>query len=122
MLTACRDRWPERKIVYRTKKIGGPVPDGVTIAPMIPIELALAGASLVITWHSNVAVDAIRLGIPVICRDGAASAICPSDFGHDDPTPVAEDVREQFLRNLAYFQWAPNEATACWQFLREVMQ
>ena len=42
------------------------------------IDQALTGCSLVVTWHSNVAVDAIRMGIPVVCRDGAAAAVCPS--------------------------------------------
>lgn len=122
MIRTVRERWPGRALVYRKKKAGSPVPDGVAVSQMQPIESVLAGASLVITWHSNVAVDAIRLGIPVICRDGAAAAVCPSDFGDADPVPLPVEVRDRFLRNLAYFQWDPNEAGACWQFLREVLQ
>lgn len=85
-----------------------------------PIEQTLRGASLCITWHSNVAVDAIRLGIPVICRDGAAAAVCPSTWT-DDPQPLAVDVRDRFLANLAWFQWTPGEAPLLWRFLQELL-
>lgn len=110
MMAACRSRWPKRNVIYRPKPT---VPDP-------QIDQALSGASLVITWHSNVAVDAIRNGIPVVCRDGAAAAVCPSELP-DEPQPLSVDLREQFLRNLAWFQWAPFEAKACWAFLRELL-
>jgi hypothetical protein len=123
MIAACRERWPDRPVVYRKKKVGLPEPDGVQISsPAVPIEQALIGASLVVTWHSNVAVDAIRLGIPVVCRDGAAAAVCPPSLDPTaDPVPLPEAVRERFLANLAWFQWAPSEAVACWQFLEAVL-
>ena len=121
MIEQCRERWPGRQIHYRPKRAGAPVPADVIRASAQPIELALNRASLLITWHSNVAVDAIRMGIPVICRDGAASAVCPSTFGETDPTPLAPHVRDRFLANLAWFQWAPSEARQCWSFLTEVL-
>lgn len=84
------------------------------------IEHVLAGASLVVTWHSNVAVDAIRLGIPVVCRDGAAAAVCPPTI--DGPmTPLPNAVRDRFLKNLAWFQWAPSEASAWWRWIQEIL-
>jgi hypothetical protein len=86
-----------------------------------PIEQTLRGASLVCTWHSNVAVDAIRLGIPVICQDGAAAAVCPSTWT-EAPQPLAVDVRDRFLANLAWFQWdLRREAAACWAFLQALL-
>ncbi len=101
-----------RRVVYRDKPRGS----------ALPIEAALKGASGVATWHSNVAVDAIRLGIPAVCRDGAASAVCPSEL----PTvqvPLDSAVRDRFLRNLAWFQWDPaTEGEACWRFLDGVLQ
>jgi hypothetical protein len=121
MMQACRDRWPGRAIRYRRKRTGAHVPTGATLAPDTPIDQVLAGASLVITWHSNVAVDAIRLGIPVICRDGAAAAVCPSELGPDDPRPLEPALRDRFLANLAWFQWAPEEGAACWAFLKEIL-
>lgn len=123
MARACQTRWPGRRMVYRKKRPTASAPawaDAVS-SGATPIEGILTGASLVITWHSNVAVDAIRLGIPVICRDGAAAAVCPSSLGAADPQPLAPDLRQRFLANLAWFQWAPHEAPACWAFLRELL-
>lgn len=117
----CQRRWPGRPIVYRKKKTTSPVPDWATsVSCGGEIEHAIAKASLVITWHSNVAVDAIRLGIPVVCRDGAAAAVCPSMIP-DDLKPLPVEVRDQFLANLAWWQWAPTEAIPCWRFLLEVL-
>jgi hypothetical protein len=125
------DRWERRmidealargrRVLYRRKKQDGSVPAGVEAAPNRPIDESLSGAALVITWHSNVAVDAIRNGIPVICRDGAAAAVCPAAFGPDDLQPLAPYVRERFLRNLSHFQWEPGEAPAFWRWVPEVL-
>ncbi len=121
MMSAAAARWPERRILYRKKQIDAPVPAGAAPASMAPIDQALSGASLVITWHSNVAVDAIRLGIPVICHDGAAAAVCPATFTDEDPQPLATDLRDRFLQNLAWFQWSPNEARRFWAWVPEVL-
>ncbi len=111
-----------RIVQYRPKR-DGHHPRGTVPARMGPIDQALQGASCVVTWHSNVAVDAIRLGIPVICRDGAAAAVCPSGFPvESDPQPLAQPVRDTFLSNLAWFQWAPaSESSQLWAWLREVL-
>ena len=108
MMRQCRARWPGRLIVYRAKPSVG------------PIDQALTRASLLVTWHSNVAVDAIRMGIPVVCRDGAAAAVCSSTL--DGASALSVEDRNQFLSNLAYFQWAPSEASECWQFLEELLR
>lgn len=109
-----------RMVVYRPKRATGWSPDGVARASHVPIDACLSGASAVVTWHSNVAVDAIRLGIPVVCRDGAASAVA-SNLWREDLTPLSAEARETFLSNLAWFQWAPDEAQACWQFIQEAL-
>lgn len=124
----------ERDMFARVKGYGRPVryrvkpgdtrscPSDVTQSLTGPIETVLTGASLVITWHSNVAVDAIRLGIPAVCVDGAAAAVCPS-VPSPDLRPIDSEVRVRFLSNLAWFQWGTtaDEARGCWQFLREVL-
>lgn len=111
-----------KNVLYRRKRGIGAVPAGAKDAGDAPIEQVLSGASLVITYHSNVAVDAIRMGIPVICRDGAAAAVCPSTWpGFEAPQPLQPDVRDRFLSNLAWFQWRPDEALACWSFLKELL-
>jgi hypothetical protein len=120
MATACRDRWPDRRVLYRRKKRYDEIPSWADPALDGAIDDVLKGASLVVTWHSNVAVDAIRLGIPVVCRDGAAAALCPSDLP-DDPRPLDPALRERFLANLAWFQWSLAEAPAMLAFLRELL-
>jgi hypothetical protein len=118
MMRVCAARWPKR-IIYRPKKVGSPIPAWAThVSREGRIEDALRGAALVITWHSNVAVDAIRMGIPAVCRDGAAAAVCRSTVD-GQPLPLASDVRDRFLANLAWFQWKPSEAAACWRFIQE---
>ena len=87
-----------------------------------PIETALRGAAAVITYHSNVAVDAIRLGVPAICRDGAAAAVCTSSWPAD-LHPLPGSWRDGFLSNLAWFQWdLATEAKACWRWIEEVLE
>lgn len=116
MIATCQARG--RQVRYRPKP-GHPSATDLPRADGM-IEAALAGAALVITWHSNVAVDAIRLGIPVVCRDGAAAAVCASSL--DAPLmPLLPAVRDRFLRNLAWFQWAPTEAAAWWRWIQELL-
>jgi hypothetical protein len=97
-------------------------PKPVTPQEIARIDDALAGHSLVITYHSNVAVDAIRLGIPVVCVDGAAAAISQAQLPPAAPEQVPREVRLRFIKNLAWFQWDPaREAAACWAWLRELL-
>lgn len=120
MIAACRARWPSHRLLYRPKQIDAPVPPGVPLMGLGgAIDRALAGASLVITWHSNVSVDAIRMGIPVVCMDGVAAAVSPRDLP-DTVQPLDPAIRDRFLANLAWFQWDPIEAAACWQFILTV--
>lgn len=119
-IARCQAQW-SRPIRYRFKKTPRTPPIGTSLcSSSSPIDAILAGASLVITWHSNVAIDAIRLGIPVVCQDGAAAAVCPSQV-NESTRPLSVDVRDQFLANLAWFQWAPQEASKCWAFLAELL-
>lgn len=120
MMRVCAAKWPKR-IIYRPKKADSLAPTWARhVDRRDRIEDVIRGASLVITWHSNVAVDAIRMGIPVVCRDGAAAAVCRSTVD-DRPMPLDNDVRTKFLSNLAWFQWAPREAAECWRFAAEML-
>lgn len=97
------------EVRYRPKRNGGGA-----------IDDCLRGAAALITWHSNVGVDAIRMGVPVICRDGAAAAVCPSEWP-DGLRPLSTDLRDRFLANLAWFQWSAEEAPLLWRFLAELL-
>jgi hypothetical protein len=75
------------------------------------IEDALRGCSLVVTHHSNVAIDGIVAGIPHDVADGAAAAMQPT-------RDVAK--RRDFLDRLGCWQWKHTEARELWQFLLSV--
>lgn len=114
---ACAQKFG-RPVTYRRKRSNAFVPGWADLTGDGPIDGVLAGTSLLVTWHSNVAVDAIRLGIPAICRDGAAAAVCPSDVNHPSAgVPLSDDLRWDFLAQLAWFQWLPSEAAQCFAFL-----
>lgn len=118
MVRECLDMG--RTVTYRPKRPVSSIPTGATLAREMTIERVLDGASLLITWHSNVAIDAIRMGIPVVCRDGAAAAVA-SSIVSPDLEPLATDVRDRFLANLAFFQWSASEASHCWGFLQDLL-
>ena len=81
------------------------------------IDDVLGRVSLVVCRHSNVAVDACRLGVPVVCDDGAAAAIYPSRLEDWQQQPD-EAIRREFLHRLAWWQWAPTEAMQFWQWIK----
>lgn len=116
-----RNRWPQRRVVYRPKRavIERDIVS-VGVDAVNPIETVLQKASLVVCLHSNVAVDACRMGIPVVCEDGAASAIYPSRLEDEAAQPDAE-TRMRFLRRLAWWQWSRSEVQRgeIWPWLLE---
>lgn len=104
-----RTLFPRATIVYRPKR-GYIEPHVVrdSVAQEAAIERVLDKASLVVCRHSNVAVDACRMGIPVVCEDGAAAAIYPSRLLDKENQP-SEAKRHEFLQRLAYWQWSESE-------------
>lgn len=100
-------QWAE--IIFRPKtpdRLTLPIPSDETT----PIDQLLAGASLAVCRHSNVAVDAAIAGVPFRCEDGAAMWL--------QRRPFTRDNRLQFLQRLAWFQWSPEEAAQCWAFTK----
>ncbi|MDP2141280.1 MAG: hypothetical protein Q8L20_10760 [Gammaproteobacteria bacterium] len=118
-----RAAFPGRKIAYRPKP-KKPAERGVScdLVSTCSIEQAVAGASLVVCRHSNVAVDACRAGVPVVCEDGAAAAIYPSLLADAENQPD-EQTRIEFLHRLAWWQWSPDECArgAVWPWLIGVL-
>lgn len=109
--------FPGAKILYRPKPKrpheGGVVYDQLSAGP---IERELSRVSLVVCRHSNVAVDACRMGVPVVCDDGAGACIYPQHLREYQSQPdIAK--RTEFLHRLAYWQWSANEAGAFWNWL-----
>lgn len=113
-----------RRVVYRPKNAQvepGIICHGTNTTGKI--EAVLDKASLVVCRHSNVAVDACRLGIPVVCEDGAAAAIYPSRI-EDEAKQPSEETRREFLHRIAYWQWSESEIKKgeVWPWLIEQLQ
>lgn len=77
------------------------------------IVRAVQGSALVVCKHSNVAIDACVQGVPVVCDNGAASAIYPSKLQEWELQPSFE-ARREFLHRLAYWQWSQHETNDFW--------
>lgn len=120
-LAEIKAAFPRRRIVFRPKP-GNPY-YGLPVAMdnTTPIDELLRGAALVVCRHSNVAVDAIRMGVPAVCEDGIAAAVCPRELALHQP--IAPALRDRFLTNLAWFQWTIAEAWQgpLWPFLKELL-
>jgi hypothetical protein len=98
-----------RPVLYRPKPKKPIEPgvrhDGVAVGA---IDDVLQNVSLVVCRHSNVAVDACRGGVPVVCDDGAAASIYPHRL-EDRGTQPDRKMREAFLHRLAWWQWSQRE-------------
>lgn len=115
-----RRQFPDHKIIYRPKP-NRPPEKNVThdvISHHPSIFQVMRKCSLVVCRHSNVAVDAATVGIPVVTDDGAASAIYPSDLIDYELQPDAP-TRLEFLERLAYYQWAGDEVNDFWRWFLE---
>lgn len=112
-----RQIFPSAKILYRPKPKRPHerrvLHDGVSTGH---IDDELQRVSMVVCRHSNVAVDACRLGVPVVCDDGAAASIYPQRL-HDYQNQPDINRRTEFLHRLAYWQWSANEANQFWDWL-----
>lgn len=102
-----------RSIIYRPKPswAGAGRIEGTTFGGgKGDVEDALAGAWAVVTHHSNVAVDAVVAGVPVVAEDGVGLAVSPRPLESvEDPWFPAEEERMQFLYDVAYCQWTMTE-------------
>lgn len=118
-----RQKMPGARIVYRPKP-KRPHDLGVSFDEIDegPIDFLLARSSLVVCRHSNVAVDACRLAVPVVCDDGAAAAIYPHRL-EDAALQPSYGLRAEFLRRLAWWQWSPDEARKgeVWPWLNGIL-
>lgn len=118
-----RSAFPGRRVLYRPKP-KRPLEAGVLHHGLVlgAIEDVLQGVSLVVCRHSNVAVDACRMGVPVVCDDGAAAAICPRMLQDWERQPD-EALRAEFLHRLAWWQWTAGECRSgkFWEWMTGVL-
>lgn len=122
-LQKLRDMFPGRPIWFRPKpgRSAESVPcDEVRVDD--PIDDLLLKVGLVVCRHSNVTVDACRLGVQAVCEDGAAACIYPPlERWQEQPTKAQ---REDFLQHLAWWQWSPAECATSvfWDWLKREMR
>lgn len=116
----------DREIVYRPKpyrKEAAPPPiDGARMDRDTPIAGLLSGAWAVVTRQSNVAVDALRLGIPALCWEGVGSVLAMQNLADiERPFLPTDDQRQQFFADLAYCQWTMAElkSGAAWAHIKD---
>lgn len=99
-----RTVYPDRKIIYRPKKMEEKI-RGCKTDYQTPIRDLCKGAALIYTQRSNIGNEGIVYGIPVITEDGPASDICANNLFHEI-YPLPFETRLDFLQRLAYWQWS----------------
>src|SRR5690606_30353014 len=92
----------DRPIVYLPKpymkQAAPPEIPGATMDRTTPLAELLSGAHAVVTRQSNVAVDALRLGVPVFCWEGVASVLASQDLTEiERPFRPGDEQRSQFF-------------------------
>jgi len=101
-------RFPNRPVWYKPKPMRGREA-GIRCSRIVSdeIERVLPQVSLVVCRHSNVAIDACKLGVPVVCEDGAGAAIYPKLNRYTEQPDLA--TRQEFLERVAWWQWSITE-------------
>lgn len=114
-------RVTDTPIVYRPKpswKNAKPIDGTVFSPPTQPLSEVLENCAGVVTLHSNVAVDALIAGVPVLAEQGVASLLSVWSIerllGEQK-----QDRRQQLMDDVAYCQWTPTEMASgeCWEHL-----
>lgn len=99
----------ERNIVFRPHPLARtPAIEGCDYSSK-PLASDLSKAHCCVTFNSNSAVEAVIAGIPSFAFDVGSMAlkVCNTDWDAIE-NPILPD-RTQWLRDLAYAQWTPDE-------------
>jgi len=88
----------------------------------LPWEDHLTNAYCVVSYTSGLSIDAVLNGIPVIACDEGNFAwnVCERNLKNIEKLNLSnEDEVQQWLYNLAYCQWTPEEMESgeCWEHL-----
>jgi hypothetical protein len=108
---------PDRTIIDRPK------PSGKSPVKSLPIEQLLDDAHMLVTHHSNAAIDALIAGVPTYALKGAGALISPRQLSAaviEHPEMPTEESRMSLLNDIAYAQWTPAEMRRgdFWEFLK----
>jgi hypothetical protein len=95
--------------------------------PQESIEIALSRAKILVTHHSNAAVDALVAGVPVFATKGVgrlASSSFLDASGIIEPFRLSLRDRRQLLADTAYAQWTPTEmrSGAAWDHILQRLE
>lgn len=91
-----------------------------------PIEEVLRTVRVLVTHHSNAALDALVAGVPCFAKKGVGSLLSPRVLTHkfltDPQMPPAEAV-DRLLADVAYAQWSPAEMRTgeAWAHIRGLL-
>lgn len=90
------------------------------------IEEALSQCKLLVTHHSNTALDALVAGVPTYCVKGVGRLASPLELTPEyirAPILPDESVRRQIMQDAAYAQWSPEEMRTgeAWSHIREIL-
>ncbi len=113
-----------RPIVYRPKpKWKGARPiAGARFAPDGPFLALLGDAHCVVTHHSNVGIEAVLAGVPLITIDGIAKPVARDSLLFvEDPCRPDDELRRNWVNYVAYRQWTVREieSGAMWRHLND---
>jgi len=114
-----------RKIIFR------PHPLAINRTPYIlgteystrPLNEDLENAHCVVTYNSNIAVDAIISGIPAFAFDTGSMALPVADHNIDHIESIVSNNRTQWLNNLSYAQWNYEEMESgeAWEHIKPIV-
>jgi hypothetical protein len=90
------------------------------------IEAALSRARILVTRHSNAAVDALVNGVPFYAEHGVAASLSVKNLTCEtltDPVFCTDQERNQLLCDIAYAQWSPPEMRTgkAWEHIRSLI-
>lgn len=113
----------QRQIVYRPKPNWNgatPIHNSVFGDKSLPLHTALKNCHALVTHHSNAAIEALQMGVPVFVMDGVAVPMGIRDLEQIE-NPIHPEDRQQWAQDLAYTQWtlAEMHSGAAWRHLRE---
>jgi hypothetical protein len=111
-MKSLRETLPHWSLVYRPK------PTKARPATET-IEVALRRSRVLVTHHSNAAVEALMFDIPIFAIKGVGHLVSDQVLGTS--RPYAE--RRQLLADVAYAQWTPQEMRTgqAWEHIRGLL-
>jgi hypothetical protein len=108
----------DRPIYIRAKPTGDQ-------AKIEPIADLLSRCHMLITHHSNAAMDALIAGIPFHARKGVGKILAPQSapLPIEDYPAISDNERLQLMQDIAYAQWRPSEMRTgeAWEHIKCIL-